>query len=167
MGDETEASVTFSQVLKCDNGTLAPQGYLDMSSALGEFKMKTETREVSGVLLPAGLAPGDSWQTSYELVVTPEEGGYPAAQYGEMKTSVRMESKVLSSERVEVPAGGYDAMKVESVMFMTTDIPGLPGDIPPTETKVVQYQWWVEGVGMVKSEGGDGSSVTELISVGD
>lgn len=162
---ETGGPMSFTQELTCSGGNLTPDGYLDMSSAFGDFKMRMDTDNVEGMLLPKSLAVGTSWTTSYDLTVTPEEGSYPMGQFGAMKSSIRIDNTVESSEAVTVPAGTYQALKVRAVTTTTTVIPNLPGDIPPTETQSTSFQWFVKGVGVVKMESNDGAVVTEAVEV--
>ena len=163
--EEEDEPMSFTQELICSDGNILPQGYLDMSSAFGDVRVSMETDNVEGVLLPQALPVGATWDTSYDLTVTPEEGSFPMAGFGSMTSSLSITNSVLTEESVTVPAGTYDTLKVESVTTTVTEIPGLPSSVPPTETTVTNYQWWAEGVGLVKMENSDGSSVTEAVSV--
>lgn len=163
--DGEQQEMTFTQELSCSGGNLVPGGFLDMSSAFGDFRMRMDTDNVEGYLMPANFGPGEQWVTSYDITMTPEGGNFPMGQFGKMKSSMVMTSDVLDHETVTVPAGTYDALKVKVVTTTTTEIPNMPGNVPPTETQTESYQWWARGVGLVKMESGDGSTVTEATEV--
>ncbi len=163
--DDRSEPATFNQQLTCSDGNLTPDGYLDMSSRFGDYRVRLDTDNVEGVLLPHSLDTGASWVTTYDLTVTPEGGDYPMVQFGQMKSRVSASSTVEGLEEVTVPAGDFEAYKVRVDTITTTEIPNLPGNVPPTETEVVSYQWYAEGVGLVKMENADGTSVTEAVEV--
>jgi hypothetical protein len=59
-----------------------------------------------------------------------------------------MNRSVMGTEEVTVPAGTYTALKVKSHMTMES------ADLPvPMNTAVDSIEYWVKGVGMVKSVG--------------
>jgi hypothetical protein len=71
--------------------------------------------------------------------------------------------RVIGRESVSVPAGTFpDAFKVESISTVTLDScsDGSTGGGGSTD----DYGWYVNGVGVVKTEASDGSYGTELIS---
>jgi len=140
-----------------------PQGYLDMSEAFGGPKVRIETEKIEGVLMPEGLRDGSTWTSSYVMKMTPEDGSLPA--YARMSSEVSVVNTVVGEETITVPAGTFNALKVESVSTTITAMTGLPVSVPPSETTVTEYEWWVKGVGMVKSESGDGSSLIEATGV--
>jgi len=161
---EVGKEFTFTQELSCSGGNLMPDGYLDMSEAFGGPKVRIETEEIEGVLMPEGLQNGSVWTSSYVMKMTPADSSHPMAAYGAMKSDVSVVNTVVGEETITVPAGTFDTLKVESVSTTTTEMTGLP-NMPPSETTMTEYEWWARGVGMVKSESGDGSSVIEAIDV--
>jgi len=82
------------------------------------------------------LAPGSTWEASSQIV-TPREG----------QAEVRAESKryvrVVGREMVEVPAGRFDALRLE-IRIVTA----APGNLRPAES--VRTEWRAQGVGLVR-----------------
>jgi hypothetical protein len=83
------------------------------------------------------LEPGKEWSVRVAARVA-----------GEARArSVRVDGKVLGAERVRVPAGEYDAIKIRRFVY--------PGDAAHflTETRIVEYDWYVPALGrVVRSE---------------
>ncbi|MEA3249429.1 MAG: hypothetical protein U9Q03_03665 [Patescibacteria group bacterium] len=163
--EEMAGELTFTQELACSGGNLLPQGYLDMSSAFGDVKISIETENVEGILLPHLFEDGTTWETSYDLTITPEEGTFPMAGFGSLRSAVSLANSVVAEETITVSAGTFDTLKVEVVTTTVTEIPGMPASVPPTESAVISYQWWAKDVGLVKMENSDGSSTTEAVEV--
>lgn len=78
------------------------------------------------------LEPGKSWSIRIQATV-------PAT--GERR-SVRVDGRVLGRERVRVPAGEFDAIKVRRIVY--------PGDayFTVTETNIVETDWYVPSLGI-------------------
>lgn len=82
------------------------------------------------------LAPGSTWEASSQII-TPREG----------QAEVRAESKryvrVVGREMVEVPAGRFEALRLE-IRIMTA----APGNLRPAES--IRTEWRARGVGLVR-----------------
>jgi len=151
----TPTAMTVVQNIQCAEGTIRTDGYMDMGSAMTGGKIKTVTKSVSGDLMPKTLAVGTTWTTKYDTVVTMQGTGLPAG-LGQMTATVESTNKVLNEESITVPAGTYTALKVQVDTTTQVTIPGMPTG--PTTTKMTNYQWWVKGVGMVKTVDAAGTS---------
>lgn len=72
------------------------------------------------------LEPGQSWSVRVKASVA-----------GEGKTrSVRIDGKVLQAERIKVPAGEFDTVKIRRLVY-----PGDP-NYDQMETQIIEYEWY-------------------------
>lgn len=111
-----------------------------------QFKATFETSNVQGVTIPASVDPGDKWNFSLTIKGTQEVSGVKAETSGDAAydfTAVGMES-------VTVPAGTFDAMKVDGVLTLdlTATVSGLSIPVKITMNNTL---WFAPGVGMVKT----------------
>jgi hypothetical protein len=77
------------------------------------------------------LAAGRTWSTRVNATVPGES----------RPRSVRVDGKVLGTERIRVPAGEFDAVKVERFVY-----PGDP-NFQQTETRIVETDWYAPALG--------------------
>ena len=124
------------------------------------------TSDVTGLSVPKDITPGIQWQYSLVLQGTilmlgelqaPSKGAY---------TVIMQE---IGSETVTVPAGTFEAIKIQS--NSTVDIISIfAGNEVPIKFNGTTITWYVPGIGYVKSvENGDFggtvfSAATELQS---
>lgn len=106
------------------------------------------TTNVDGVTVPDDIQVGDDWSQTISVV---------GSSGSEVTLSATIETiyKALGYETVTVPAGTFNALKVEQNGSMTM------GETPAFEAQ--GFIWYVEGVGVVKSEL-DGTYISELVS---
>ena len=158
--------VTSKTVYRCQGGVLLAQGYVnmgDLTSHLGrnQDRFVVTTDRASGEFLPQHIDIGSVWSSSFDVTITPriqavEENDTPMRP---MSMSVTIERGAIVKERVTVPAGTYDALKVRT----TTSFDG--------QVVMNGTEWWVKDVGMVKSTYNAGTAsgaqdiVTEAMSV--
>jgi hypothetical protein len=77
------------------------------------------------------LEPGRSWSTRVNATVPGKSG----------VRSVRVDGKVLGAERIRVPAGEFDTVKVRRLVY-----PGDPESFR-TETRIVEFEWYAPALG--------------------
>jgi hypothetical protein len=85
-------------------------------------------------------------------------------------TDKKSTSKVVASEKIKVPAGEYETLKIETEIDQTLTMSGKGADkipkSPPSHYKA--ESWIAKGVGLVKkqsiSASGDASPASELVS---
>jgi len=83
------------------------------------------------------LDPGKAWSTRVEAKVAGEPG----------VRSVRVDGKVVGAERIRVPAGEYDTVKVQRTVYSGDERPMAQ------ETRIIQVDWYAPALGMpVRSE---------------
>ena len=77
------------------------------------------------------LEPGRRWSTRVEAV-NPQ---------GDVRYSVRVDAEVAGRERVSVPAGSFDAVKIVRSIYV--------GDaaMPLTETTIMETEWYAPALG--------------------
>ncbi|MBP7134428.1 hypothetical protein KBA73_04400 [Patescibacteria group bacterium] len=167
--EDTTGATTFSadQALRCDGGHLRATAYVDFSSQLmggAAPAFRTETRNVTGDLLPADLQVGSDWTGSFAVTMTPANAAAENAPLGRgIDLTIRTHRRVVGEETVTVPAGTYQALKIQA----ETGMDGIAGGSENTD--LVTTEWWVRGVGLVKSVfaagGAMGDIVTEASSI--
>ncbi len=141
----------LTQAIACDpSGNLAAQSYLDLASAISGSKFSMQTKSRSGVLLPADLKVGSEWSATYDVNVTPEDNpNLQALGITTINQQVMITRKVVAEERVTVGAGAFDALKVK----VTTKVDAaLSGADPADAINIETDEWWVKGIGLVKSD---------------
>lgn len=138
-------------------------GKLDSAGPAANFKLETVGR--SGVTVPSAehWREGGEWRSSY--AIRAEIAG-PQGASGRGSGSIEITNRVVGREQVTVPAGTYDALKVESTMTMKMTV--RVGQLSePANTSLRNTSWFAENVGMVKavSAGDPVGATTELVSL--
>jgi len=153
-------SHTISQNLTCGaNGSIEGDTYMDMAGAFGS-PLKITTKSASGDVLPKALKVGDKWTTRYDTET--DMSSYKIPNVTKASGYVETVNEVVGEEKVSVPAGDFTAMKVraDSVSSFTV----MAGS-PPQETRSTSYQWYVSGVGLVKTEDVTNKSVMTAVKI--
>jgi hypothetical protein len=124
------------------------------------------TLEITGVSLPKDILSGMQWQYSVSLQGTV---AMPGDQRSQSSGTYSVSMKELGRETVTVPAGTFEAIKIQS--NSTVDIIAtFEGLEVPIKFDGASITWYAPGVGYVKSvESGDFggeafSAITELQS---
>jgi hypothetical protein len=147
---------SFDLRWRCDASGLVS---LDQSPLGQDQGFKLETTNAKGVTLPSQLRVGLAWTYSYDLKGSLKSQGEAMTITGKSTTS----AKVTALEAVRVPAGTFQAFRVESTTKteMAMDLGGLRQPMP--SQSFAETVWYAEGVGMVKSVAG--GVTTELVSL--
>ncbi|TAK05195.1 hypothetical protein EPO33_04440 [Patescibacteria group bacterium] len=151
-------SLSFTQDVRCDDGALSALSYADIGSAVTGGRVSARTTRSSGLLMPRDISVGTTWTSSFDIEATITLPGTLGSRT--VSSTINNESRVVGQESVTVPAGTYQAFKVESTL--TTQSGPISGIAIPPQT-VVSTSWFVEGLGMVKSVAGGMS--TQLVRV--
>jgi hypothetical protein len=142
------------KALQLGGGSAAGTSIQDMTSEL-------VTSNVSGVSLPQNITAGMVWQYSLQLQGTIVMPGDPQAPASGIY-SVTMQE--MGRETITVPAGTFDAVKIQS--NSTVDIiSSFGGTDLPIKFSGTTLTWYAPGVGYVKvvengDFGGEAYSVT-------
>ncbi len=153
-----DGGITADLTADCADGTVALKGTFDLGSAMQGTKVKTEVLSSSGTFLPKNVAVGTDWKSEQKIRM--EMSGGAAAGMGPVTATVATESKAVAKESVTVPAGTFDAVKVEVKRTSTVELSGMPSGMklppgmkiptpPPSTTTTTE--WWAKGAGVVKS----------------
>jgi len=104
--------------------------------------------EVSGVTYPSQITSGDEWQHNLSFAGEINIAG----QTGEATGSVQANFTALGEESVTVPAGTFNAMKIQldSDLNINAKFQGI--SVPVTISSTYTY-WLVKNVGWVKATG--------------
>ena len=119
--------------------TCTPGGVLWLQSNGGMFSAVSQdltwsTSSFSGVTIPAALQPGDTWSSSQEMVAT--------GAGGSQSFTINIDYRAVGAESVTVPAGTFDAMRIDFVMRFAG---------PDTESAFEFSDWFVKDLGLVMS----------------
>ncbi len=158
--DESEGIV---QQWTCSaDGLLAPQ--LTQLPGLAEG-MTFEYVEASGATVPAAdqMTAGHEWTTHYVVEVTLPDLGQGAMT---MSETIDLVNTVAGEEPVTVPAGTFDAVRVDTAGTVSVSIGGAPANAVDMSIT----SWYVRDTGLVRQEVGGllgeaDAIVTELVSV--
>lgn len=128
-----------------------------------DMQLNLEAQNVSGLTLPSSIAAGDQWQHTLEFEGQMDMAGQAGGAKGTTQTSF----EASGIESVSVPAGTFEAMKVqmETVVNITVTYQGL--NVPVTFTGTYMY-WFAPNIGWVKAVGNGeiaGQSFTENIEL--
>lgn len=100
------------------------------------------TTNVTGVTLPANPAPGMTWTQTFDVTMTPPG----------VSGTVSLTYSAVAIESVTVPAGTFQALKVEVQQTVTA---AIPNTAPLQSTFTV---WFAPGVGWIKQITAEGLS---------
>ncbi|HEX5941000.1 MAG TPA: hypothetical protein VFY66_01925 [Anaerolineales bacterium] len=163
--DVFAAGVTRQGTWNCENGNLIaldpPSGASANVNTENNVSVDFETKDLSGVTIPATIHAGDTWSQALTLEGTQTINGtsFPASN------QLTSDCKAIGVESVTVEAGTFDAMRVECQTKMNLSL--SMGDAPIQNTlNLTGTNWYVEKVGLVKTltTGLGFDSTTELVS---
>ncbi|RIH87446.1 hypothetical protein Mterra_01198 [Calidithermus terrae] len=152
----TTKESSFELRWRCDaNGLMS----LDQGSFGQNQGFKLETTNAKGVAIPSQFRVGLAWTYSYDLKGSFDSGGQKMTMTGKSST----DAKITAREAVKVPAGTFQAFKVETTTKteMAMNVGGQSQPMPAQSFGGTT--WYAEGVGMVKSV--MAGITTELVSL--
>ncbi|HSB90922.1 MAG TPA: hypothetical protein VLD63_12955 [Anaerolineales bacterium] len=119
--------------------TCTPEGLLWLQTNGGMFSavfpnQQWSTNSYTGVSIPKQINPGDTWSSSESLTATGSDGS--------MTFDIHLDFRAVGKESISVPAGTFDAMRLDIVMEFVG---------PGFDVTVDISDWAAENVGMVKS----------------
>lgn len=143
----------------CDAGNLTaldPTGGGASVSTEGQSSVFTATSN-TGITFPADPKPGDSWTQSVTLEGSQTINGFNVPATNQVTVSCT----VIGFEPVTVPAGTFEALRVDCVNDMVISVVADGNPFSTTSTS-----WYAANVGMVKSVtvGNGLDSTIELLS---
>ena len=112
------------------------------------IQLRLNATNASGVVFPSQINPGDTWQHTLDVAgnvtVTNEEA--------EATGTAQMNFSALGNESVTVPAGTFDALKIQVDTTLNVDA-SYEGITLPVDFRGAHTYWFAPGVGWVKSTG--------------
>ena len=143
--------LTKTQTWECNGGGLVALEYAGGGQASVTTSGVTatfETTEMSGVSLPNVIAIGDSWSQTFTVRGV---SVLDAEMTSETTGTVKINMTAVGIETVDVPAGSFEAIKIEvqTNLDFLMSIDG--GESVPFLMSSSGHTWMVEGVGWVKS----------------
>ncbi|HEY5729600.1 MAG TPA: hypothetical protein VIS72_06080 [Anaerolineales bacterium] len=157
----------FDSLTRTQEWACTPEGLVALQLGGGlstaGSNLIVETQSASGVTYPAEINAGDTWQYALDFTGTMVMAG----ETGEAVGSTQSNFTAIGVESVTIPAGTFDAMKVQvetTLDFIVT----FQGSTVPINLTSSTTSWFVQNVGWVKSDSAGnfaGQSYTETIEL--
>jgi hypothetical protein len=112
------------------------------------IQLNLNVNSATGITFPSQINPGDQWQQN--LDVTGDVTAFN--EEAEATGSVQMSFNAIGNESVTVPAGTFDALKVEVDVALNLDATYQGITLPVEFTGDYTY-WFAPNVGWVKASG--------------
>lgn len=134
-----------------------------------DVTLTIEFVESSGLTIPAAdqFEAGSSWTTRYVANATLSDSGA-----GEMlmEQTTELTHTVIGPESITVPAGTFDAIRVETTGTVSSATTVGDVSVPAMEFTMSFVSWYAEGVGLVRQEwtdllGADSAATSELVAI--
>ena len=143
----------FDQVTGTQEWSCTSEGLVALQLGGGtlitnSLKLVIESQNVSGVIYPPEIQDGDQWDYALDFTGTMNITGTAGAAAGSNKNHFT----ALGVESVTVPAGTFDAMKIQVDTNFEANVE-LQGLKVPFNLTSTYYYWYAQGVGWVKAEG--------------
>ncbi|RPI92844.1 MAG: hypothetical protein EHM40_11750 [Chloroflexi bacterium] len=122
----------------------APAAMLDAQN----MQLNLQVSNVSGVTFPSQIKAGDTWQHNLDLQGNMTVAGQEGTATGNAQTSFT----ALGNESVTVPAGTFDALKIQVDTALNMNVTYQSLSVPVAFTTSYTY-WFTQGVGWVKNSG--------------
>ena len=143
--------LTHTQEWNCTNGGLTALqlgGPVMATLNSQDMNFTFDVKNVEGTSLPSSMNPDDEWGYSLDFDGRMDIANKPATAEGNVQTAY----KVVGTESVKVPAGRFEAAKVEVVTNITFTIKVQGITVPASYSGSYTY-WFAKGIGWVKAEG--------------
>jgi hypothetical protein len=123
------------------------------------IQLNLDIDNATGVTFPSQINPGDQWQQKMDVTGTVRAMNEDAEASG----TVQMSFNAIGNESVTVPAGTFDALKVNVDVALNVNA-SYEGITLPVSFSGAYTYWFAPGVGWVKASGTGnvlGSSFTD------
>ncbi len=158
----------FDKLTRTQEWSCKPEGLVALQlggAALSSqnMKMDVKTQNISGITYPKEINDGDQWDYSLDFTGKLDLAGNSAEAQGSDKNHFN----ALGVESVTVPAGTFDALKIQidTTLDINASFQGV--SVPVTFSGSYTY-WFVQDVGWVKASGTgsiEGKSFNETIEL--
>lgn len=149
----TLTSVFNNEVTRTQEWICKPEGLVAMqlpgvagSLTANQFQAQFEASDIRGITLPASVSPGEKWPFGLNIKGTLTAGSTTAQADGDAGFAFQ----AISLESISVPAGTFNAMKIDTVLTLdfTATVSGLS---VPLKLILNGASWYAPGIGMVKT----------------
>ncbi len=127
------------------------------------MQLDLNVKNATGVTFPSTINPGDEWQHNLDF-----EGKMSVAnQEGSATGNALTKFKAVGNESVTVPAGTFDALKIQVDTTLNFNVSVQAISVPVSFSGSYNY-WFVQNVGWVKASGTgsiSGTSFSETIEL--
>jgi hypothetical protein len=149
----------FNELTRTQEWDCKPEGLIALqmggpaAAALNsqDMELKLEVKNVTGVTFPSTISAGDQWQHNLEFV---GQMGI-AGQSGEATGNAQSSFSAIGIESVTVPAGTFDAMKIQIDTTLNINVTFQGLNVPVSFTGNYSY-WFAPNIGWVKATGNGG-----------
>jgi hypothetical protein len=154
--DGFNLSTQFSGVTRTQEWACQPEGLVALQFGgapaamlnAQNMQLTLQVSNVSGVTFPKEINAGDQWQHNLDLQGSMTVAGQEGTATGNSQTSFT----AIGNESVTVPAGTFDAMKIQVDTTLNLNVSSQGLSVPVAFTSSYNY-WFVQGVGWVKNSG--------------
>ena len=161
--DGFTVTVEFDDVTLVQEWACTPEGILALDSGGGtagtvttsDINLEMETQNASGITYPTEILAGSTWAHTVDYTGKMDVAGEPVDVSGDTTYNYT----AIGVESISVPAGTFDAMKVEVITIINISMTIQGSEVPVTFTSTAT-SWFAEGVGWVKSD-----SMSDLFGV--
>ncbi len=158
--DTFDVGTTRAGSWACRNGdliALTPSSNPVVTAADAQFDFTVESNE--GVTLPADPEPGQSWTQKVVYLGEQSVGGVTLKSRNVVETSC----KAANIEAVAVPAGEFEALRVNCKTNFQITLSGGPAGLPGLTLNMTETRWLAPGVGLVKSSSSSDMGAIEIV----
>lgn len=138
-------SLKVKNMIKCEpDGSLTQTEYPSMSGLSANMKIQTVSYEGAAFPAPTKWVVGSSWTNSFKVKISIAMGEQTIIQSGTMKIN----SKIVAQETVNVPAGTFTALKVTQTIAQDM-LMSIGGKITPVKNTISTTSWYAKNVGLI------------------
>jgi hypothetical protein len=148
-------TIEFDGLTLTQQWACTPQGILALEMGAGSagtlttggINLVMDTQNASGITFPNEIQPGSTWVHTLDFTGTMDFAGETINVSG----STEFNYTAIAIESVTVPAGAFDAMKVQVLTTINIEA-DFQGTTLPVTFSSMSTSWYAKGVGWVKSD---------------
>lgn len=161
--DGFTVTVEFDDVILAQEWACTPEGILALDTGGGpagtvttsEVNLEMETQNASGITYPNEILPGNTWTHTLDYTGTMDMAGKSI----EVNGNTEYNYTAIGVESISVPAGIFDAMKIEVITTININMTIQGSEVPVTVTSTSK-SWFAQSVGWVKSD-----SISDVLGI--
>ena len=162
---QISTGVTTDQEWLCQSGDLttltAASGPASSLSTTNGVTAQTRTTGNSGITLPVHVSAGDAWSQTLYMNGTVN---MPGGKTGTAEGTYVADFSAVGPETVTVPAGTFEAMRINATTTYTLIVTVEDTTVPITATNAATL-WYASGVGLVMCTNSNDFMGTETITL--